>query len=130
MPSLYIDGEWIASADGTCSPVVNPSDATIITGDFNSPPFEPAYEIMSAGGYRSAHREATGAEPLVTWPSGIQAPTMDTDGDPNCFDYIWLGGRARALSARLAANEHPAEDPTLYPSDHFAVVAEVEIGGR
>ena len=31
MPSLYIDGEWIASADGTCSPVVNPSDATIIT---------------------------------------------------------------------------------------------------
>jgi betaine-aldehyde dehydrogenase len=31
MPSLYIDGEWVASADGTCSPVVNPSDATVIT---------------------------------------------------------------------------------------------------
>ncbi len=31
MPSLYIDGEWVASADGTCSAVVNPSDATIVT---------------------------------------------------------------------------------------------------
>ena len=31
MPSLYIDGHWLASGDGTCSPVVNPSDATVIT---------------------------------------------------------------------------------------------------
>jgi betaine-aldehyde dehydrogenase len=31
VPSLYIDGEWVASGDGTCSPVVNPSDATVIT---------------------------------------------------------------------------------------------------
>ena len=31
MPSRYIDGEWIASADGTCSQVVNPSDASVVT---------------------------------------------------------------------------------------------------
>ena len=31
MPSLYIDGAWVASGDGTCSPVINPSDATIVT---------------------------------------------------------------------------------------------------
>jgi betaine-aldehyde dehydrogenase len=31
MPSLYIDGAWVASADGTCSAVVNPSDATVVT---------------------------------------------------------------------------------------------------
>jgi betaine-aldehyde dehydrogenase len=30
VPSLYIDGEWVASGDGTCSAVVNPSDATIV----------------------------------------------------------------------------------------------------
>jgi betaine-aldehyde dehydrogenase len=29
--SLFIDGTWTASADGVCSPVVNPSDATLIT---------------------------------------------------------------------------------------------------
>ena len=27
VPSLYIDGAWVASGDGTCSPVINPSDA-------------------------------------------------------------------------------------------------------
>ena len=31
MPSLYIDGAWIASGDGTCSPVINPSDGSIVT---------------------------------------------------------------------------------------------------
>src|SRR5688572_553489 len=28
--SLFIDGTWVASGDGTCSPVINPSDATLI----------------------------------------------------------------------------------------------------
>jgi len=31
VPSLFIDGEWVASGDGTCSQVVNPSDATVVT---------------------------------------------------------------------------------------------------
>ena len=31
MASLFIDGEWVGSGDGTCTPVVNPSDGTIVT---------------------------------------------------------------------------------------------------
>ena len=31
MPSLFIDGKWVASADGACSPVVNPSDGSVVT---------------------------------------------------------------------------------------------------
>ena len=31
MPSLFIDGQWVASGDGTCSQVINPSDATVVT---------------------------------------------------------------------------------------------------
>ena len=31
MPSLFIDGAWVASGDGTCSPVVNPSDGSLVT---------------------------------------------------------------------------------------------------
>jgi len=31
VPSLFIDGAWMASGDGTCSPVINPSDASVIT---------------------------------------------------------------------------------------------------
>ena len=31
VPSLFIDGQWVASADGACSPVINPSDASVVT---------------------------------------------------------------------------------------------------
>jgi betaine-aldehyde dehydrogenase len=31
VPSLFIDGAWVASADGTCSPLVNPSDGSVVT---------------------------------------------------------------------------------------------------
>ena len=31
MASLFIDGAWVASGDGTCSPVINPSDASVVT---------------------------------------------------------------------------------------------------
>ena len=67
-------------------------DATIVTGDFNADPLEPTYARMIDGGFRSAYREANGAEPDVTWPSGLQAPAMDTDGEPGCLDYIWVSG--------------------------------------
>jgi betaine-aldehyde dehydrogenase len=31
VPSLFIDGEWVASGDGACSQVVNPSDGSVVT---------------------------------------------------------------------------------------------------
>jgi hypothetical protein len=56
------------------------------------------------------------------------APAMDTDGDPGCLDYIWLRGAADVESARLAF-DHPAPgDPTLYPSDHLGISAQLVIG--
>ncbi len=31
MPNLFIDGEWVASGDGTSSQVINPSDGSVVT---------------------------------------------------------------------------------------------------
>lgn len=104
-----------------------PVPATIVVGDFNANPSEPAYARL-AGIFRSAFVEANGREPDVTWPSGLQAPAMDTDGDPMCLDYIWLGGAAHASAARLAFHRPAVGDPTLYPSDHVGVVAQVRLG--
>lgn len=103
------------------------ADAIVITGDFNTPPFEPAYTVMRSAGYRSAFSEANGAEPEVTWPSGIECETKDTEGDPNCLDYIWLSGAVRALAVRLVFNQHSAGDPTLFPSDHFGILADLDV---
>jgi endonuclease/exonuclease/phosphatase family metal-dependent hydrolase len=111
--------EWLAAL-----PVV---PATIVVGDFNANPTEAAYARL-AGTFRSASLEANGREPEVTWPSGLQAPAMDTDGDPMCLDYIWLGGAVAATSARLVFDRPAVNDPTLFPSDHMGLVAQVRLG--
>jgi len=112
--------EWIEAAPH--------ADAQIVMGDFNANPAEPTYSRMGAAGFRSAYAEANGAEPAVTWPSGLQAPAMDTDGHPRCLDYIWTRGAVAVESARLAFDRPEPEDPTLYPSDHFGISAHLAIG--
>jgi endonuclease/exonuclease/phosphatase family metal-dependent hydrolase len=102
---------------------------TIVVGDFNAEPVEPAYQVMVEAGFRSAHAEANGVEPAVTWPSGIQAPGMDTDGEPGCLDYIWLSGPLRATACRLVFDRPAVDDPTLYPSDHLGLTARIEVQG-
>jgi endonuclease/exonuclease/phosphatase family metal-dependent hydrolase len=97
-------------------------------GDFNADPAESSPTRMRDAGFRSAYAEANGDEPAVTWPSGLEAPAMDTDGDPECLDYIWIRGAARATSARLVFDRPAAADPTLYPSDHVGIAAQLEIG--
>ena len=104
------------------------ASAQIAMGDFNADPEEPAAHRMRAAGFSSAFAAANGTEPPVTWPSGIQAPGMDTDGDPACLDYIWLRGDVRVVSARLVFDRPDPMDPTLYPSDHFGIAARLEIG--
>jgi len=112
--------EWLASSPET--------DAQVVMGDFNADPAEPTVTRMRAAGFRSAYAEANGEDPAVTWPSGLQAPAMDTDGSPECIDYIWVRGDIRVASARLAFDRPAADDPTLYPSDHLGIAAHLEVG--
>ena len=112
--------EWLDAGAAT--------DARVVMGDFNADPREPTYERMRAAGYRSAYAEANGAEPAVTWPSGLQAPAMDTDGEPSCLDYIWVHGAVAVSAARLVFNQADPDDPTLYPSDHLGIAANLGIG--
>ena len=104
------------------------TDAQIVVGDFNAEPEEPTYARMVAAGFRSAFLEARGEHPALTWPSGLQAPAMDTDGDPGCLDYIWVRGTVHVVSARLVFDRPDPEDATLYPSDHLGISAQLEIG--
>ncbi len=111
---------WLETAPAT--------DIRIVMGDFNAEPVEPTYARMVAAGYRSALAEANGAEPDVTWPSGLQAPGMDTDGEPGCLDYLWILGSARVVDATVVFDRPAVGDPTLLPSDHFGLSAHLEIG--
>jgi endonuclease/exonuclease/phosphatase family metal-dependent hydrolase len=112
--------EWLAAGPAT--------DAQVLVGDFNAEPDEPAVDRIRSDGYRSSFAEANGADPAVTWPSGLQAPGMDTDGEPGCLDYIWIRGAIRVESCRLAFDRPAVGDPTLYPSDHLGLSAHLALG--
>jgi len=100
----------------------------VVVGDFNAEPVEPAYRVMEEAGFRSAFVEANGSEPASTWPSGIQAPGMDTDGEPGCLDYIWLRGDIAVEACSLAFDRPAVDDSTLYPSDHVGLKARITVG--
>jgi endonuclease/exonuclease/phosphatase family metal-dependent hydrolase len=104
------------------------ADGQIVVGDFNAEPDEPTYARMTAAGFRSAYLEANGAEPDVTWPSGLDAPAKDTDGPAGCLDYIWVRGSIAVESCRLVFDRPAVGDPTLYPSDHLGISARLTVG--
>jgi endonuclease/exonuclease/phosphatase family metal-dependent hydrolase len=112
--------DWLAEA-----PV---ADGIVVVGDFNAEPDEPTYGRMQAAGFRSAHLEANGAEPEVTWPSGLDGPAIDTDGPPGCLDYIWVRGAIAVDSSRLAFDRAAVGDSGLYPSDHLGLSARLTVG--
>lgn len=97
--------EWLADAPR--------ADATIVAGDFNATPDEPAYGAMSET-FRSAYRAVHGAEPPATRTT-----------EPGCHDYIWLAGAATATASSLAANESSGANPARFASDHFALTAAI-----
>ncbi|MDP8904407.1 MAG: endonuclease/exonuclease/phosphatase family protein [Chloroflexota bacterium] len=112
--------EWIAALE--------PVDATVVTGDFNALPGSGVYRRMQVAGYRSAYAEANGQEPEATWPSGLVGAATAVDGAwSGCLDYIWFAGALEVRSARLSFDRPAVNDPTLFPSDHRAVVAEMEV---
>ena len=112
--------DWLAEAPA--------ADGIVVVGDFNAEPDEPTYARMRAAGYRSAYAEANRAEPSVTWPSGLVAPAIDTDGPPGCLDYIWIAGAIAVESCRLAFDRPAVGDPGLYPSDHLGLAARLTVG--
>jgi hypothetical protein len=83
---------------------------------------------MRAAGFSSAYAVANGSDPAVTWPSGLIAPAMDTNGDPDCLDYIWARGAVTVEDARLVFDRPAVGDSTLYPSDHLGIAAHVAVG--
>lgn len=115
---LLID--WLAEAPA--------ADGIVVVGDFNAEPVEPTYARMRAAGYRSAYAEANRADPDVTWPSGLVAPAIDTDGPPGCLDYIWVHGAIAVDACRLVFDRPAVGDPGLYPSDHLGLAARLTVG--
>ena len=92
----------------------------ICTGDFNFIPESEPYLLMTQE-FRSAYLESNGKEADRTFPT-------DLEGIPEygfmAIDYIWIRGLVRAKSAQVFLR---CGHESIWASDHFPVVAELEI---
>lgn len=97
---------------------------TIIAGDLNATPDEPACRALREAGFRSSYASANGAEPEWTYPTPA-TPQDVAVRPPSCIDYIWVDRAVEVVEARTAFDEPAAAD--LYPSDHRGIVARLEV---
>jgi beta-glucosidase len=98
--------------------------ASIVCGDFNA--------SLDA---RSAGLMATRFHPTQTAPTAF-TPLADSDGAVShpywprmdrCIDYIWVSDGIDVLSSEVCFKRPSPDDPSLWPSDHAGVWADLQI---
>jgi endonuclease/exonuclease/phosphatase family metal-dependent hydrolase len=107
--------EWIDSRDDVA--------ARLVCGDFNATLDMPSAALM-----------AKRFRPTQTAPTAF-TPLADTNGETSqhgrprmerCIDFIFVSGAVRVVESRVCFNQADADDPSLWPSDHAGVWADLE----
>lgn len=97
-----------------------------LLGDLNAQPHEPPVRVI-AERMRSAYAAVHGAEPAGTVPTPLNAEW----GQPaKVIDYIFVTPGVRVVNARLAFDELDEHDDRLCGSDHYGLVADLELRER
>ena len=100
-------------------------------GDFNAEPTSLTYKEIIKAGFWSSHHEINKTEPPKTFPTGLQAPFMDTD-PPLTVDFIFYRvGKGvhkkekhiEVISSQRMGGTVDPKDSTIYGSDHYSVVS-------
>jgi endonuclease/exonuclease/phosphatase family metal-dependent hydrolase len=97
----------------------------IACGDFNASLDAPSAALM-----------ATRFRPTQLAPTAFTAltDTGDTVSHPywprmdRCIDYVWVAGAIDLIASGVCFDKPSPADPTLWPSDHAGVWADLEIG--
>jgi endonuclease/exonuclease/phosphatase family metal-dependent hydrolase len=96
--------------------------ARVVCGDFNATLEMPSAQLM-----------ASRFRPTQTAPTAF-TPLQDTDGSVShpywarfdrCIDYIWVAGPLAVHASSVCFNTPSPTDPTLWPSDHAGVWADL-----
>src|SRR5437016_1118516 len=107
---------WIDTrADGTRS---------VVCGDFNASLDTPSAGLMATR-FRPTQTAPTAFTPLADRDGAVSHPywpRMD-----RCIDYIWISEGIEILASAVCFNRPSLDDPSLWPSDHAGVWADLRI---
>jgi endonuclease/exonuclease/phosphatase family metal-dependent hydrolase len=101
----------------------NDVSTCIVCGDFNATLDMPSAALM-ASRFRPTQTSPTAFTPLAGPDGAISHPywpRMD-----RCIDYIWTTGAIETLASGVCFDRPDAADPSLWPSDHAGVWADLE----
>ncbi len=96
---------------------------SVLVGDFNCIPGTRPIRTISAR--LTSVFETLGREAPKTCPTPLEPKPYPGQWP---IDHIFASRSVRVLDARVVFNEPDASDATLYPSDHFGLVASINIG--
>ena len=108
--------DWVSTRDDV--------DARVVCGDFNATLDAPSAGLM-----------ARDFKPSQTKPTAF-TPLADEDGEPShpywdrldrCIDYVWVSGTLEVRESMVCFDKPSPTDPTLWPSDHAGVWADIEL---
>jgi endonuclease/exonuclease/phosphatase family metal-dependent hydrolase len=98
--------------------------ARIVCGDFNATLDMPSAALM-ASRFRPTQSAPTAFTPLAGANGEVTHP--DWARMDRCIDYIWISEALRVVESRVCFNQPSPSDPTLWPSDHAGVWADLEL---
>lgn len=96
----------------------------IVCGDFNATLDKPSAALM-ASRFRPTQTAPTAFTPLAGAGGEISHPywpRMD-----RCIDYIWVSEKIKVLGSGTCFDRASPDDPSLWPSDHAGVWADLEL---
>ena len=97
----------------------------IVCGDFNAPLTLASASLM-ASRFRPTQTAPTAFTPLADKDGAVTHPywpRMD-----RCIDYIWVSERIKIVASGVGFDKPSPDDPSLWPSDHAGVWADLEVG--
>ena len=101
----------------------NDVDIRIVCGDFNATLDMPSAQLM-AEHFRPTQTEPTAFTPLQDTDGTVSHPYWDRLD--RCIDYIWVTGQLEVEASGVCFNRPDENDPTLWPSDHAGVWADLQ----
>jgi len=99
--------------------------ARIVCGDFNARLGTPSADLM-ASRFRPTQTAPTAFTPLADTDGSVTHPywpRMD-----RCIDYIWTSPGIRVAESGVCFDQPSPDDPSLWPSDHAGVWADLDVG--
>ena len=108
--------DWIQSRDDVA--------ARLVCGDFNATLEAPSAQLM-ASVFHPTQTAVTAFTPLQDTDGSVSHPYWRRFD--RCIDYLWVAGPLTVRASGVCFQQPDVHDPTLWPSDHAGVWADLEL---